>query len=77
MKKPKNRSYWNFMSAGTIGKKTKWFFTIVPGVGFRAVSLGKTRKLWFRKLEHLIMYRNHLNDVSFSWVEESLLIERD
>jgi len=78
MKKPKNRSFWNFLSAGTTGKKTKWVFTIVPGVGFLGVSLGKTRKRWFSNTEHLIMYRNGINrQIHFGWISSSMLIKRD
>jgi len=78
MRKPKNRSYWNFLSAGTTGKKTKWWFTIVPGVGYAGISLGKTRKRWFnRYVEYLIMYRTYKNNICFDWIEENLLIKRD
>lgn len=80
MKKKDNISYWNFLSAGTNGKKTKWIFEICPGVGFLAVSLGRTRKRWFSGTEHFIMYRNNISkpsNIFFDWIPESMLIERD
>lgn len=77
--RPKYIRYWNFLSNGTTGTKSMWWYTVCPGVGFKAVSLGKTRKTWFRGTEHLIMYRNNLakrNNIFFDWVSESDLMER-
>ena len=80
MKKKNGISYWNFLSAGTNGKKRRWIFEVCPGIGFMAVSLGRVRKTWFRGTEHLIMYRNGKGaptPMFFDWVSESMLIERD
>jgi hypothetical protein len=69
-------SYWNILTAGISNNtpKRKFWFTIVPGVGFKAVSLGKTRQTWFNGTEHLIMYRNSF--CCIEWIPESELIER-
>lgn len=80
MKKPKNQSFWSFMSAGTNGKKQKLFFEIYPGVAFRGVTLGRKRKRWFAGTEYLIMYRNDLakkENIFFDWVNESQLLFED
>ena len=68
------------MSAGTDGKKRKLYFAMCPGVAFRGVTLGRTRKRWFGSTEHLIMYRNDLakkQNIFFDWIPESQLYFED
>ena len=80
MKKPKNRSFWSFMSDGTNGKKQLLWFEICPGVAFRGATLGRKRTTWFRGTEYLIMYRNDLakkENIFFDWVSESQLLFED
>jgi hypothetical protein len=79
MKKNENINHWSFLSAGTTGKKQMFWFEIVPGVAFKAITLGRKRKTWFNGTEYLIMYRNNLGtqkNIFFDWVSESHLIER-
>jgi len=82
MKKKKNESIWHALTAGipVNAEKKKYYYEICPGVGFKAVSLGRTRERWLSSREHLVLYRNNLNPQNsycyIDWIPETLLIER-
>ena len=78
----RNKSIWQALTAGltaNVERKLYWY-ELCPGVAFKAVSLGRTRKRWFTSTEHLIAYRNNMDrDYPYcviDWIPESQLIER-
>jgi hypothetical protein len=77
----KNESIWHLLTAGLdVNNKTLYWYEMCPGVGFKAVSFGRTRSTWFNGTEYLIAYRNSLNSANpyivVDWVNESLLVKR-
>jgi len=73
-------SLWFKISSGLrVNKKRKLWFTIVPGLAFKAVTFGRKRKLWFRETEYMTIYRFDIhkkNQCYVAWIPESQLIER-
>jgi hypothetical protein len=82
MRKKKNESIWHKLTAGipATATKKKYYYEICPGLGFKAVSLGRTRDRWFSCKEVLVLYRNNLNPQNsycyIDWISENQLIER-
>ena len=76
---------WNKLTVGIepVFKmpKRKLWFECIPGVmAFPAVTFGRKRKLWFRKTEYLILYRDNTYKESrchIAWVPVSQLIDRE
>lgn len=60
-------------------KRKKFWYELCPGNVFKAVSLGITRKRWFTRPEHLVLYRAKFGRNQYcviDWVSENNLIER-
>jgi hypothetical protein len=75
----KNESIWHRLTAGLDAqtKKRKFWYEFLPGVcAFKAISLGRIRKMWLVGKQHLVLYRNFEDKCTISWISESQLIER-